>query len=90
MSKKVYFLWFGQTLSWTGSQMSFFGLGVWIYETTGRASALSTILFTVAIIGTVTGPIGGVFADRFSRKKVIITMDITLSLIHISEPTRPY
>ena len=59
MSKKVYFLWFGQTLSWTGSQMSFFGLGVWIYETTGRASALSTILFTVAIIGTVTGPIGG-------------------------------
>ena len=81
MSKKVYFLWFGQTLSWTGSQMSFFGLGVWIYETTGRASALSTILFTVAIIGTVTGPIGGVFADRFSRKKVIITMDITIAIV---------
>jgi hypothetical protein len=81
MSKKVYFLWFGQTLSWTGSQMSFFGLGVWIYETTGRASALSTILFTVAIIGTVTGPIGGVFADRFSRKKVIISMDITIAIV---------
>ena len=44
MSKKVYVLWFGQTLSWTGSAMSFFAIGVWIFETTGRASALSTIL----------------------------------------------
>ena len=47
MEKKVYLLWFGQTLSWTGSAMSFFAIGVWIFETTGRASALSTILFTV-------------------------------------------
>ena len=38
-------------------------------------------MFTVAIIGTVTGPIGGVFADRFSRKKVIITMDITIAIV---------
>ena len=47
MSKKVYLLWFGQTVSWTGSAMSFFAIGVWIYETTGKASALSSILFIV-------------------------------------------
>ena len=68
MSKKVYLLWFGQTVSWTGSSMSFFAIGVWIYETTGKASALSTILFIVAIVGVVTGPFGGVLADRFPRK----------------------
>ena len=68
MSKKVYLLWFGQTISWTGSAMSFFAIGVWIYETTGKASALSTILFIVAIVGVVTGPFGGVLADRFPRK----------------------
>ena len=59
MSKKVYLLWFGQTVSWTGSAMSFFAIGVWIYETTGKASALSTILFIVAIVGVITGPFGG-------------------------------
>ena len=44
-------------LSWTGSSMSFFGLGVWIFELTGNATALSSILFTVAIVGTITGPL---------------------------------
>ena len=81
MSKKVYLLWFGQTVSWTGSAMSFFAVGVWIYETTGKASALSTILFIVAIVGVVTGPFGGVLADRFPRKKLIIIFDLIAVLM---------
>tara|TARA_Y100001970_G_scaffold28404_1_gene34755 strand:- start:2095 stop:3375 length:1281 start_codon:yes stop_codon:yes gene_type:complete len=81
MSKKVYLLWFGQTVSWTGSAMSFFAIGVWIYETTGKASALSTILFTVAIVGVITGPFGGVLADRFPRKKLIIIFDLIIAVL---------
>ena len=79
MSKKVYLLWFGQTVSWTGSAMSFFAIGVWIFETTGKASALSTVLFVTAIIGVITGPFGGVLADRFPRKQLIITFDLTIA-----------
>ena len=81
MSKKVYVLWFGQTLSWTGSAMSFFAIGVWIFETTGRASALSTILFTVGIVGVFTGPFGGVLADRFPRKQLIISFDLVIAFL---------
>ena len=81
MDKKVYLLWFGQTVSWTGSAMSFFAIGVWIYETTGKASALSTILFIVAIVGVVTGPFGGVLADRFPRKKLIIIFDLIIAAL---------
>ena len=81
MSKKVYVLWFGQTLSWTGSAMSFFAIGVWIFETTGRASALSTILFTVGIVGVFTGPLGGVLADRFPRKQLIISFDLVIAFL---------
>ncbi|MBC8480405.1 MAG: MFS transporter [Actinobacteria bacterium] len=81
MDKKIYLLWFGQTISWTGSGMSFFAIGVWVYETTGRASALSTILFTVAIVGVVTGPFGGVLADRFPRKRLIIIYDLTIAVL---------
>ena len=81
MSKKVYLLWFGQTISWTGSAMSFFAIGVWIYETTGKASALSTILFIVAIVGVITGPFSGVLADRFPRKKLIIIFDLTIAVL---------
>jgi len=79
MSKKVYLLWFGQTVSWTGSSMSFFAIGVWIFETTGKASALSTVLFVVAIVGVITGPFGGVLADRFPRKQLIISFDLTIA-----------
>ena len=81
MEKKVYLLWFGQTLSWTGSAMSFFAIGVWIFETTGKASALSTILFTVGIVGVITGPFGGVLADRFPRKQLIISFDIVIAFL---------
>ena len=81
MSKKVYLLWFGQTISWTGSAMSFFAVGVWIFETTGKASALSTILFIVGIVGVVTGPFGGVLADRFPRKKLIISFDLIIAVL---------
>ena len=81
MSKKVYVLWFGQTLSWTGSAMSFFAIGVWIFETTERASALSTILFTVGIVGVVTGSFGGVLADRFPRKQLIIGFDLVIAFL---------
>jgi len=81
MSKKVYLLWLGQTVSWTGSSMSFFAIGVWIYETTGKASALSTILFIVAIVGVVTGPFGGVLADRFPRKTLIIIFDLIIAVL---------
>ena len=81
MDKKVYLLWFGQTISWTGSAMSFFAIGVWIYQTTGKASALSTILFIVVIVGVITGPFSGVLADRFPRKKLIIIFDLTIAVL---------
>jgi MFS family permease len=61
--------------------MSFFAIGVWIYETTGKASALSTILFIVAIVGVVTGPFGGVLADRFPRKTLIIVFDLIIAVL---------
>tara|TARA_B100001057_G_C22857631_1_gene953289 strand:- start:372 stop:1589 length:1218 start_codon:yes stop_codon:yes gene_type:complete len=61
--------------------MSFFAIGVWIYETTGKASALSTILFIVAIVGVITGPFGGVLADRFPRKKLIIIFDLIIAAL---------
>ena len=48
MGKNIYLLWFGQTVSWT-VLLCLFAIGVWIFETTGKASALSTILFTAAI-----------------------------------------
>ncbi len=78
MSKKL------STLVWTNHFLDrichvFFAIGVWIFETTGKASALSTVLFVVAIVGVVTGPFGGVLADRFPRKKLIIAFDLTIA-----------
>ena len=51
---------------------------------------------SIALIGTVLGALfGGIPCDKYGRKKTLIGIGVlyfisALSLIHISEPTRPY
>ena len=45
------------------------------------AKPLSSILFIVAIVGAITGPFGGVLADRFPRKKLIISFDLIIAAL---------
>ena len=38
-------------------------------------------MFTVGIVGVLTGPFGGVLADRFPRKQLIISFDLIILLL---------
>ncbi|RCX18750.1 MFS transporter [Anaerobacterium chartisolvens] len=83
--KKFLMLWVGELVSSIGSGMSNFALGVYIYKMTESATAVS--LFTLfAFLPTVLlNPIGGVLADRFDRRLMMICGDLfsALGLLYI-------
>lgn len=69
-------LMFAKFISLIGTQMQSFALALYVLRITGSATKFA-IVAAIAIIPTILlGPIAGVFADWFDRKKVIIYLDI--------------
>jgi MFS transporter, DHA3 family, macrolide efflux protein len=70
----------GQTLSLAGSQITQFVLLWWIASTTGTTSALATAGIVGLLPQALLGPLGGVLADRFSRRMLMIVSDAISAL----------
>ena len=65
----------GQIISLFGNAMLRFSLSLYVLDTTGSASAFATIL-AISMIPTIfLSPIGGVLADRMSRRHIMILLD---------------
>ena len=64
-------LWIGFLLQMGGMQMLLLTGGYYIYELTGRASLLGIAIASAAIPAVSLALFGGVFADRFEKKRVI-------------------
>jgi MFS family permease len=68
-------IWIGQLVSLLGSGLTGFGLGVWIYEQTGKATPFAmTVLFST-LPAVFLAPLVGSIADRYSRKKIMLLAD---------------
>ena len=65
----------GQTLSVIGSAMTQFVLIWWITDTVGTFGALATAGLVGLLPQALLGPIGGTFADRYSRRMLMILPD---------------
>ncbi len=74
---------FGQFVSLLGSGLSNFALGIWLFETTGKATyfALTITVYFLPIF--LFSPFAGSLADRKSRKKIIILTDTLDALLKI-------
>jgi len=70
----------GQALSMIGSAMTQFVLIWWITDTTGDLGALATAGFVALLPQALLGPIGGTFADRYSRRLLMIVADLIAAL----------
>ncbi len=69
-------VWLGQFVSIVGSGMTTFGLGIWAWQATGRATALALVGLCALIPAILASPVAGALVDRWSRKKIMIVADL--------------
>ncbi|MFE6664953.1 amino acid adenylation domain-containing protein [Streptomyces sp. NPDC057697] len=63
---------FGQTASMTGSALTSFGLGVWVFHKTHQVSAYSLVTMLAMLPAFLAAPLGGAATDRWDRRQVLL------------------
>ena len=71
-------LWGGQVASLLGAGIVDFGLSIWAWELTGRATALALVGFFAFGPTILLSPLAGVAVDRWNRKVGLILPDIAM------------
>lgn len=74
-SKPFFLVWAGQVVSILGSSLSWFALGVWIYQKTGSASQFALVALCTALPQMLVSPFAGVLVDRYNRRWVMACAD---------------
>lgn len=82
---KFLLIWAGQFTSIIGTGLTIFALGIFVYQTTHTASSYVFILMCVFLPPFLLKPFGGVLADRYDRRLMMVLSDLgaTLGLLFI-------
>ncbi|MGW2089589.1 non-ribosomal peptide synthetase/MFS transporter [Streptomyces sp. NPDC001880] len=62
----------GQTASMTGSALTSFGLGVWVFQKTHQVSSYSLVTMLAMLPAFLAAPLGGAATDRWDRRRVLL------------------
>ncbi len=73
---KFLMLWTGEFISSIGSGLTAFALGVYVYQMTQIATSVALVTLCAFLPSIVLSPIGGVLADRFDRRLMMIVGDL--------------
>ncbi|MEA5627144.1 MFS transporter [Nostoc sp. UHCC 0251] len=68
-------IWLGQVASLTGSGLTNFALGVWVYQSTGSVTQFALISLFATIPRVIISPLAGALVDRWQRRWVMIIAD---------------
>ncbi|MEO2206747.1 MFS transporter [Paenibacillus pabuli] len=74
--RKFLVVWAGQLVSMIGIGLTAFSLGVYAFERTNTATSVTLITLFTFLPNILLRPIGGVLADRFDRKTMMIIGDL--------------
>lgn len=74
--KNFMLIWLGEFISGIGSGMTAFALSVYAYQTTGSVSLVSVIAVASFLPTILLSPFGGVLADRYDRRLLMIIGDL--------------
>lgn len=77
---RFFIIWSGQSLSLIGSALTQFVLIWWITDTTGSANALAIAGIMALLPQALFGPFGGILADRWDRRWIMIVSDTITAL----------
>jgi MFS family permease len=82
---KFLYIWFGQFISIIGTGLTVFSLGIYVYQQTNTASSYVFILICAFLPPLLLKPYGGILADRYDRRLMMIIGDLgaTLGLLFI-------
>src|SRR5512136_2700250 len=77
-------VWFGQVISFIGSGLTSFALGVWVFQKTGDITqyALTSMFFVLP--GVLLGPLAGTLVDRWDRRTTMFISDLGAGLSTLS------
>jgi len=78
--RSFYILWLGQLISLTGSGLTGFALGIWVFQTTGSATALTLISFFAIMPIIVFSPLAGALVDRWDRRLTLVLSEAGAAL----------
>ena len=68
-------IWVAQLVARVGNGLTAFGLGVHVYQQTGLSASVALVTMAAFLPGLLLGPLGGVLADRFDRRLLMIFGD---------------
>ena len=74
--RKFLVVWFGQFISAIGSGLTAFALGVYVFQRTQSAMDFSSIILFSFLPSFILLPFGGVLADKFDRKRMMVLGDL--------------
>lgn len=74
--RKFLVVWAGQLVSMIGIGLTAFSLGVYAFEKTNTATSVALITLFTFLPSILLRPIGGVLADRFDRRTMMIIGDL--------------
>lgn len=74
--RKFLLIWIGELISGIGSGMTAFALSVYVYQTTGSVGLVSVISLAAFLPAILFSPLGGVLADRYDRRLLMIIGDL--------------
>lgn len=83
--KKFMTIWTGELISNIGSGMTAFALSVYVYRITGSVAWVSAVALLAYLPTILLNPLGGILADRFDRRLMMICGDLfsALGLVYI-------
>jgi MFS family permease len=76
LNRNFILLWQGEAISYIGSQLSKIAMLFWIKHATESPALMGVMTMTTGLVGLLFLPIGGAFADRYSRRFIIIICNL--------------
>lgn len=77
------YLWFGQLLSATAMHADMVARNWLVWDLTGSSTSVASVLVARAVPMLILGLIGGVAADRFNRRRLLMIIQVWTLLMHV-------